>query len=184
MTISPLYHNTRPEGELLPQEAAAYDLLDQLGIEYDRISSESADTMEKCAAISEVIGVPVCKNLFLCNRQKTEFYLLLMEPDKPFKTKYLSQQIGSARLSFASADDLAEKLGVTPGSATVLGLMNDPEHRVHLLMDRPIYEAEYISCHPCICTGTLKLKTADILRVFLPYTGHEPTVVDLPWTTE
>ena len=140
--------------------------------------------MEKCAAISEVIGVPVCKNLFLCNRQKTEFYLLLMEPDKPFKTKYLSQQIGSARLSFASAEDLADKLGVTPGSATVLGLMNDPEHRVHLLMDRPIYEAEYISCHPCICTSTLKLKTADILRLFLPHTGHEPKVVDLPWTTE
>ena len=113
MTISPVYHNTRPEGDLLPQEAAAFDLLEQLGIDYERVSSESADTMEKCAAISEVIGVPVCKNLFLCNRQKTEFYLLLMEPDKPFKTKYLSQQIGSARLSFASAEDLADKLGVS-----------------------------------------------------------------------
>ena len=173
MTISPLYHNTRPEGELLPQESAAYDLLEQLGIEYDCVSNESADTMEKCASISEVIGTPVCKNLFLCNRQKTDFYLLLMEPDKPFKTKYLSQQIGSARLSFASAEDLAEKLGVTPGSATVLGLMNDNEHHVRLLMDRPIYESEYIGCHPCICTGTLKLNT-----------GHQPTVVDLPWTTE
>ena len=184
MTISPLYHNTRPEGELLPQEAAAFDLLEQLGIAYDRVSSESADPMEKCAAISEVIGVPVCKNLFLCNRQKTDFYLLLMEPDKPFKTKYLSQQIGSARLSFASAEDLADKLGVTPGSATVLGLMNDKEHHVRLLMDRPVYEAEYISCHPCICTSTLKMKTADILNILLPHTGHQPTVVDLPWTTE
>ena len=183
MTISPVYHNLRPE-DTLPQEASAFDLLEQLGIDYDRVSHESADTMEKCAAIGEALGVPVCKNLFLCNRQKTEFYLLLMEPDKPFKTKYLSQQIGSARLSFASAEDLADKLGVTPGSATVLGLMNDPDQRVHLLMDRPIYEAEHIGCHPCICTSTLKLKTADILRVFLPHTGHEPKVVELPWTTE
>ena len=184
MTISPVNHNLRPEGELLPQEAAAFDLLEQLGIEYDRVSSESADTMEKCAAIAETLGAPVCKNLFLCNRQKTDFYLLLMDADKPFKTKYLSQQIGSARLSFASEEDLADKLGVTPGSATVLGLMNDKAHQVRLLMDRPVYESEYIGCHPCICTGTLKIRTADILRVLLPHTGHEPTVVDLPWTTE
>ena len=140
--------------------------------------------MEKCAAIAEALGAPVCKNLFLCNRQKTDFYLLLMDADKPFKTKYLSQQIGSARLSFASEEDLADKLGVTPGSATVLGLMNDKAHQVRLLMDRPVYESEYIGCHPCICTGTLKIRTTDILRVLLPHTGHEPTVVDLPWTTE
>ena len=101
MELSPLYHNTRPDGELLPQEAAAFDLLEQLGIDYDRVSSEPADTMEKCAAVSEVLGMPICKNLFLCNRQKTQFYLLCMEPGKPFHTKDLSAQIGSARLSFA-----------------------------------------------------------------------------------
>ena len=101
MEISPLYHNARPEGELLPQEAAAFDILETLGIGYDRVSSDPADTMEKCAAVSEVLGVPICKNLFLCNRQKTDFYLLCMGPDKPFHTKDLSHQIGSARLSFA-----------------------------------------------------------------------------------
>lgn len=179
MTITPLSHNTRPEGELLPQEAACFQLLETLGIDYDRVSSEPADTMEKCAEIDRVLGMPICKNLFLCNRQKTQFYLLAMGPDKPFHTKDLSAQIGSARLSFASEEQLWELLHCTPGSATVLGLMNDTEHAVRLLMERDIYEAEYFSCHPCICTSSLKIKTSDILNVFLPYTGHDVTVIDL-----
>ena len=180
MEISPLYHNTRPEGRLLPQEAAAFDLLEALDIAYDRVSGDPADTMEKCAAVSRVLGLPVCKNLFLCNRQKTQFYLLAMAPDKPFHTKDLSRQIGSARLSFAPEDKLWELLRCTPGSATILGLMNDVSHQVRLLMDREVYAAEYFSCHPCICTSSLKLKTADLLQKFLPHTGHNVTVVDLP----
>ena len=179
MEISALYHNTRPDGELLPQEAAAFSLLEELGMDYDRVSSEPADTMEKCAAVSEVLGLPICKNLFLCNRQKTQFYLLAMGPEKPFHTKDLSHQIGSARLSFAPEESLWELLRCTPGSATILGLMNDTEHRVRLLMEREVYASEYLSCHPCICTSSLKLKTADILRKFLPRTGHEATVVEL-----
>ena len=179
MEISTLFHNTRPDGPLLPQEEAAFALLEELGIDYDRVSSEPADTMEKCAAVSEVLGMPICKNLFLCNRQKTQFYLLLMGPDKPFHTKDLSHQIGSARLSFAPEECLWELLGCTPGSATILGLMNDREHQVRLLLEREVYEAEFLSCHPCICTSSLKLKTADVLNKFLPRTGHEPSVVDL-----
>ena len=179
MTISPIFHNARPEGELPPQESAAFDLLEQLGIDYDRVSSEPADTMEKCAAVSEVLGMPICKNLFLCNRQKTQFYLLCMEPDKPFHTKDLSAQINSSRLSFAPEDSLWELLHCHPGSATVLGLANDTEHRVQLLLDREVYDAPYMSCHPCICTSTLKLKTSDVLTRLLPHTGHTPIVVDL-----
>lgn len=179
MEISPPYHNTRPEGELLPQEAAAFGMLESLGIEYDRVTSDPADNMEKCAAVSAVLGMPICKNLFLCNRQKTQFYLLAMGPDKPFHTKDLSHQIGSARLSFAPEEELWNLLHCTPGSATVLGLMNDTEHAVTLLMEREVYEAEWFSCHPCICTSSLKLKTADLLNKFLPATGHAVTVVDL-----
>lgn len=179
MTITPLSHNTRPEGELLPQEAMCFHLLETLGIGYDRVSSEPADTMEKCAEVSRVLGMPICKNLFLCNRQKTQFYLLAMGPDKPFHTKDLSAQIGSARLSFAPEEQLWELLHCTPGSATVLGLMNDTGNAVRLLMERDVYEAEYFSCHPCICTSSLKIKTSDILHVFLPYTGHDVTVIDL-----
>lgn len=179
MECSPLFHNTRPDGTLLPQEAAAFDLLDALGISYDRVSSDPADTMEKCAAVSAVLGVPICKNLFLCNRQKTQFYLLVMSPDKPFHTKDLSAQIGSARLSFAPEDALWELLHCTPGSATILGLMNDTAHRVQLLMERTVFDAEFFSCHPCICTSSLKLRTQDLLKKFLPHTGHSVTVVDL-----
>lgn len=179
MKLSPLYRNTRPEGELLPQEEAAFALLEELGIEYDRVSSEPADTMEKCAAVSEALGVPICKNLFLCNRQKTQFYLLCMGPGKLFHTKDLSRQIGSARLSFAPEESLWDLLRCTPGSATILGLANDQAHQVRLLMEREVYEAEYLSCHPCICTSSLKLKTADVLEKFLPRTGHQVTVVDL-----
>ena len=179
MTISPVYRNSRPEGVLPPQEAAAFDLLDSLHIDYDRVSHEEAFNMELCADIGRVLGASVCKNLFLCNRQKTAFYLLCMPPEKPFHTKDLSAQINSSRLSFAPEDALWELLQCHPGSATVLGLANDREHRVRLLMDREVYDAPYFSCHPCICTSTLKLKTSDVLEKLLPHTGHVPTVVEL-----
>ena len=179
MTISPIFHNARPEGELPPQESAAFDLLDTLGIDYDRVSHDAAFNMELCADVSAVLGVSVCKNLFLCNRQETSFYLLCMPPDKPFHTKDLSAQINSSRLSFAPEDSLWELLHCHPGSATVLGLANDTEHRVQLLLDREVYDAPYMSCHPCICTSTLKLKTSDMLTRLLPHTGHTPIVVDL-----
>lgn len=179
MTISPISRNTRPEGVLLPQEAAAFDLLEKLGIDYDRVSHEAAFNMELCASVSDALGVSVCKNLFLCNRQKTSFYLLCMPPDKPFHTKDLSAQIGSSRLSFAPEENLWELLRCHPGSATILGLANDEEHRVQLLMDREVYDAPFISCHPCICTSTLKLKTRDVLEKFLPATGHDAVIVDL-----
>ena len=180
MYVSQVFHNTRPEGDLLPQEAAAFDLLEALSIPYDRVSGDPADNMDKCDAVAAVLGVPVCKNLFLCNRQKTQFYLLCMPPHKPFHTKDLSKQIGSARLSFGPEDALWDLLRCTPGSATLLGLDNDKEGRVRLLMDREVYEAEYLSCHPCICTSTLKIRTADALQKLLPRTGHDVTVVDLP----
>lgn len=179
MTISPIFHNARPEGELPPQESAAFDLLDTLGIDYDRVSHDAAFNMELCADVSAVLGVSVCKNLFLCNRQKTSFYLLCMPPDKPFHTKDLSAQINSSRLSFAPEDSLWELLHCHPGSATVLGLANDTEHRVQLLLDREVYDSPYMSCHPCICTSTLKLKTSDVLTRLLPHTGHTPIVVNL-----
>lgn len=158
---------------------AAFALLDQLHIPYERVEHDFADTMEDCAAISDVLGVRICKNLVLCNRQKTVFYLLTMPEDKPFYTKDLSAQINSSRLSFAPAEKMEELLGCTPGSASILGLMNDHEHQVHLLMDQDTYEAEYFGCHPCKNDGSLKLKTADLLNTFLPYTGHSVTVVEL-----
>ena len=179
MRIDPTHYTARPTDDRIPQEFAIYDRLEELNIPYVRVDHDRADTIEFCHEVEQVLGAHICKNLFLCNRQKTQFYLLCMGPDKPFHTKDLSHQIGSARLSFAPEEALWELLHCTPGSATILGLMNDKEHQVRLLMEREVYEAEYLSCHPCICTSSLKLKTADVLEKLLPRTGHQVTVVDL-----
>ena len=161
-------------------EMASYDFLDSLSIEYDRVDHDHADTIEACHEVERVLGWSICKNLFLCNRQKTQYYMLMLEGDKVFKTKDLSKQLGVARLSFATGEDMEAMLGVHPGSVTVLGLMNDKENKVQLVMDKPIYDAEFVSCHPCISTSTLTIKTQDLLEKFLPAVGHEPIVVDLP----
>jgi len=179
MTISEIY-TTAPAVASCEAAAAAFALLDQLGIAYQRVEHDFANTMEDCAAISDVLGSRICKNLVLCNRQKTDFYLLAMPEDKPFRTKDLSHQIGSSRLSFAPGEVMEELIGCTPGSASVLGLMNDTAHRVRLIMDRETYESEWFGCHPCKNDGSLRVKTADLLQKFLPHTGHEVTIVDLP----
>lgn len=168
----------------LEREIRVYDLLDSLGIEYLRTDHEEANTMEACNAIDKILEVVICKNLFLCNRQETEFYLLMMPGDKPFKTKNLSKQIGSARLSFASSEYMEKFLDIKPGAVSVMGLMNDKENRVKLLIDNDVLKGDYIGCHPCVSTSSMKIKTADVLDKFLPAVGHVPVVVELPYTVE
>ena len=143
----------------LDKEIRVYDLLDSLGIEYERTDHERTDTMEACNEIDAILQVTICKNLFLCNRQKTNFYLLMMPGDKPFKTKELSSQINSARLSFASPEDMERLLDITPGSVSIMGLMNDKENAVQLLVDEDGLQGEYLGCHPCINTSSLKMRT-------------------------
>lgn len=156
----------------LDREIRTYDFLDGLGIEYERTDHERADNMEACNKIDAVLGVIICKNLFLCNRQKTMFYLLMMPGDKKFKTKELSSQIGSSRLSFAEPEDMLKYLDIEPGAVSIMGLMNDKENDVNLLIDEDVLKDDYIGCHPCVCTSSLKIKTADIIEKFLPATGH------------
>lgn len=163
----------------LPKELRVYELLEKLQIPFKRMEHEVADTMEACEKINEKLQVTMCKNLFLCNRQKTNFFLLLMPGDKKFLTKDLSKQLGISRLSFAEAEFMEKFLDITPGSVSVLGLMNDVEKEVTLLIDKDLLEDEYIGCHPCINTSSLKIKTSDILEKFLTYTGHTPTLVTL-----
>lgn len=165
----------------LEREVRSYDLLDLLGMTYWRTDHPDmpAGNMEACNEVDAVLGVLICKNLFLCNRQRTSFYLLLMPGDKPFKTKELSAQINSSRLSFGSAEEMEELLGVSPGSVSVLGLMNDRERRVRLLVDEDVLREEFFGCHPCINTSSLKLLTRELTEVLLPALGHEMTVVRL-----
>jgi len=172
----------RPQNcdERQEKEVRTYDLLDQLGITYDRVDHEEAMTMEACEEVDRVLGTTMCKNLLLCNRQKTDFYLLAMPGDKPFKTKDLSGQLEIARLSFAPGEYMEEYLDITPGSLSVLGVMNDKNHKVRLLMDEEIMGMEYFGCHPCVNTSSLRIKTVDLLEKFLPVTKHEVTMVRLP----
>lgn len=158
----------------LEKEIRTYDILDSLGIEYDRVDHEEAETMEACEAIDEVLAPAViCKNLFLCNSQKTKFYLLMIRNDKKFKTKDISHQINSARLSFAPAEFMEEYLDITPGSVSVMGLMNDKENKVQLLVDEDVLNSEYFGCHPCINTSSIRVKTEDIFKDFLKKVNHD-----------
>lgn len=164
----------------LDVEKRTYAFLDSLGIEYDRIDHEPAMTMEACAAVDAALGGAICKNLLLCNRQCTAFYLLMLPGDKVFKTKDLSAQIGSSRLSFASGEYMQQFLDITPGSLSVLGLMNDTENRVQLLIDEELLSSETFGCHPCINTSSLRIKTLDLLEKILPAVRHEYRAVSLP----
>lgn len=174
-------HKGRPAdcGGRQEKEVRVYDLLDSLGIRYERTDHQPADNMEACNSIDAVLGVLICKNLFLCNRQKTDFYLLMMPGDKPFKTKELSGQLKIARLSFASAEDMEKYLDIQPGAVSVMGLMNDKENHVRLLVDEDVLKGEYVGCHPCVNTSSLKIKTRDVFETYLQAVRHTMTVVSL-----
>lgn len=178
----------RPEitDGLEEKEIRCYDFLDNLGVEYYCVDHRDmpADTMEACEAIDVALDCKICKNLFLCNRQKTNFYLLMMPANKPFKTKDLTAQINSARLSFADSEAMLKYLDITPGSVSVLGLMNDADSVVNLLVDKDILNDEYIGCHPCVNTSSMKIKTTDIFDKIISATNHTKTVVELPWYDE
>lgn len=173
--------NGRPENteNRLEKEIRTYDLLDSLGISYRRIDHEAMPTIKACHDVDARLGIHICKNLFLCNTQKTNFYLLMMPGEKKFQTKIVSKQLGVARLSFAPEEYMSELLDITPGSVSVMGLMNDSEHKVQLLMDRDLLKEEYLGCHPCINTSSIKLLTSDLLEKFLPAVEHEVILVDL-----
>ena len=176
----PFVHTCIPDGAGRQQkEMETYALLAALEIPFYRADHEEAATIEHLGAVEKVLGIEICKNLFLCNTQKTDFYLLLMPGRKVFKTKDLSRQINSARLSFADAAYMERYLNLTPGSVSVLGLMNDKDHIVRLLIDKDVLNGDYLGCHPCVNTSSLKLRMDDVLQKFLPYTGHVPVMVDL-----
>ena len=165
-----LYTSAPTDGKRLDKEMRVYELLEKLEIPFTRVDHEEAMTMEACQAIDKALGVTMCKNLFLCNRQKTDFYLLLMPGEKKFLTKDFSKQLGVSRLSFADGEFMEKYLDITPGSVSVLGLMNDTNHDVHVSIDKELLSDEYLGCHPCINTSSLKIKMSDIF---------EKTIVEL-----
>lgn len=181
--INPILYNGRPQdcSKRLEKEVSTYDFLDNLGISYKRLDHDALPTLESCQEAEKILGTEICKNLFLTNSQKTKFYLLLMPGDKKFKTKDLSKQINSARLSFAGAEYMEEFLNITPGSVSVLGLINDRKNHVQLVIDKDVIENRpFIGCHPCINTSTLRIQVSDLLEQILPAVKHDYILVDLP----
>ena len=164
----------------LDKEIRCYDLLDSLNVPYQRIDHEATNTMEACAEVDEVLNATICKNLLLCNRQCTTFYLLMIPGEKHFKTSVFSKLIGSSRLSFADPKYMEEFLDITPGSVSVLGLMNDKENHVQLVIDEDILKGDFFGCHPCINTSSLRIATKDLMEKIIPAMGHEPMFVALP----
>ena len=164
----------------LDKEIRCYDLLDSLNVSYQRIDHEATNTMEACAEVDEVLNATICKNLLLCNRQCTTFYLLMIPGEKHFKTSVFSKLIGSSRLSFADPKYMEEFLDITPGSVSVLGLMNDKENHVQLVIDEDILKGDFFGCHPCINTSSLRIATKDLMEKIIPAMGHEPMFVALP----
>ena len=175
------FYDGRPAGEeCAPMEDRAYDFLDGLHLEYKTLKHPAAFSIEECEKVRTRVNAPVFKNLFLTNKQQTRFYLLLMPGEKVFKTKYLSAQINSARLSFAGEDFMMRYLGVTPGSVTPLGLMNDKENTVTLLIDNDLRECDVFACHPCVNTASVVMSFEDLTGKVLPATGHDFQWVTLP----
>lgn len=177
-----VYHG-RPEdcSDRLPKEVKVYDALDELGIHFTRIDHDAIYTIEGCNEVDKLLQIPLCKNLFLCNSQKTKFYLLMMPGDKRFVTKEFCKQIESPRLSFAPEEFMEKFLDITPGSVSVMGLLNDKDHQVQLVIDKDVLKEEYLGCHPCINTSSIRIPMKDLLEKFLPYVEHEFWTVDLEW---
>ena len=174
-----IYHSKPSDGNRMAKEMATYDLLEILNIPFLRLDHDATDTIEDCEEVDSLLEIELCKNLFLCNGSKSEFYLLMMPGKKKFVTKLLTKQIGCSRLSFASADYMEKFLNISPGSVSVLGLMFDSEHKVKLLIDKELIDKDFFGCHPCVNTTSLKIKTSDLLTKFLPYTEHDPLIVEL-----
>ena len=184
MYIKETLFTGRPSESRSEQEDRCYDFLDSLSVEYYRVDHEHADTISDCELVEGLLGCRICKNLFLTNRQQTDFYLLIMPGEKPFKTRLLSKQIGTARLSFGTPEQMERYLDTAPGSASVLGLLNDRENAVRLLVDKDLLKESFFGCHPCRNTSSIRFGTSDLFDRILPALHHEPTFVELPWEVE
>ena len=156
-----------------------YEAFAMLGISFERVENDETLTMEDCLAIDERLDVHTAKTLFLCNRQKTNYYLFPTRGDKPFVTKDFGKALGISRVSFASAEDLEKYIGVLPGASTILGVLMESAKNVHLVIDREIAEAEFLCCPDGTRTGYIKLRTSDVLEKLIPFSGHSYEVIDI-----
>lgn len=156
-----------------------FALLDKLHIPYERVENDVVETMEECKEIDQALGTEIRKSIFLCNQKKTSFFLVVMPAEKQLDTGALEKKLGVSHLSFASGELMEKHLGTKPGSASIMGLINDEDEYVQLIMDKEVADEEWFGCNPGINTDHLKIKTQDLLKKFLPRIYHKAKIVEL-----
>ncbi|MDD5824117.1 MAG: prolyl-tRNA synthetase associated domain-containing protein [Firmicutes bacterium] len=168
-----------PSDERCPLETKVYETLAELGIPFERVDNDSVEAMEECIEIQDKLGAEIRKTIVVCNRQKTDYYLVVLPADKRFDSKAFAKAMECSRLSFASGDDMVEKLGVAPGSATVMSILNDADGIVKVAIDKEVADEEWFACNPGANTTHIKIKTADLIDKVLPAQNHAATIVEL-----
>lgn len=135
--------------------------------------------MEECKEVDQALQTEIRKSIFLCNQKKTSFFLVVLPADKQLDTATLGKKIGVSKLSFAPEADMEKYLGQKPGAASVMGLVNDEDEYVQLIVDKEVADEEWFGCNPGINTAHLKMKTEDLLKKFLPKIYHKAKIVEL-----
>lgn len=179
-----MIHVSKPTSELpseykTPLQEMTYKFLSENNIEFSRVDNDEAVTMEDCIEIDKALDMKTVKTLFLCNRQKTQFYLFVTEGDKPFVTKDFSSALGISRVSFASAEMLDEIIGTKVGATTIFGVLREQAQEVRVVFDKAVCESEWFGCSDGTTSCYMKLKTDDILNKLLPSSGHTYEVIEV-----
>lgn len=171
--------NTAPESYQTRLQQMVYQTLVKLHIPFERVHTDEAITMEDCTQIDATLKMKMVKTLFLCNRQKTNYYLFITCGTKPFRSKDFSNALGVPRVSFAPVDKMEELLQTKVGAATVFSALLDKNQQVQIVFDKDVLAEEWYGCSDGTTTGYMKVRTAQILHEFLTFAGHTPAVIEV-----
>jgi Ala-tRNA(Pro) deacylase len=170
--------STKPESFENNLEEEVFKILQETNIPFTYVKNDAVHTMEECSAIEEHLSVEIRKTIVLCNRKKTQFYLVVMPSSKAFNAKGFSESVGE-RLSFASPDRMEKLLGIQSGSATIMSLLNDSKEMVQLFIDKDVADSQWFGCNTGTNTRHLKIATDDLLKKMIPRLNHQATIVTL-----
>jgi len=170
--------NEKPKEFENETQRMIYEALEELKIPFDRVENDFMISMEDCEAVNKKMNTRMAKNLFLCNRQKTEFYLFITKDNKHFNTKIFSKAMGISRVSFAPEETLTEYLGTKIGATTIFSLVYDKDCKVHLVIDKDVLEEKFHACNDGTNNAHIKITTKDLMEKYLKYTKHEPVIIE------
>ncbi len=178
MFISKVFDGA-PEDKRGELETKVYAEFKELGIDFKRVDNDEAISMEECVEISNTWGAEIRRTVVVCNRQTTNYYLVVMPADKRFDTKTFAHNMECARVSFASEEDMIKILGVSHGNASVVSILNDKDNMVQVVLDKDVADDEYFACNVGINTTHIMFKTDDLINKFLVKEEHNPKIIEL-----